>query len=107
MKVFYSSSEWWGCAKTAASNLSRGTCLFMRVVFVGISSVLCALWRLLSRWVGSNPSVALGGFLAAIFITWLLTFAAMRARAVGAESQRDRLSYEYATFKEQHGYEID
>lgn len=105
MKRFQSFREWRVCVRGAARHLLAGIVGIARAVFVGLGSLLLALWRFLSRQVGRYPSFALGGFIVAVFITWLLTFASMRARAVGAEAQRDVVSYEYATFKEQHGYE--
>lgn len=57
------------------------------------------------RFVGNNPAVAVGGFVFIVAITWLLTFVSMRARAVGAEMQRDSIAWQYQNFKEKHGYE--
>lgn len=104
MRKFCSVNEWWGCVKNAASHLLKGFCLLANAVFVGVVSVMCALWRFLSSLVGRYPSVALGAFLVALYVTWLLTFVSMRSRAICAEDRCSAISYEYTTFKEQHGF---
>lgn len=105
MKQFQSFREWRVCVRDAARHLLAGFIGVARAVFVGIGSLLFALWRFLSRQVGRYPSFALGSFLVAILLVWVLTFVRMRARAVGAEEQRDSLSYQYSYFKASHGYE--
>ena len=105
MRYFISFKDWMGCAKDAALHLSDFIILTFRVVLMGLLSLFRAMWRFMSRQVGKYPSVALGGFLVAVFLVWLLTFASMRARAVGAEEQRDSISYQYSFFKTSHGYE--
>ena len=105
MKRFQSFREWRVCVRGAARHLLAGIVGIARAVFVGLGSLLLALWRFLSRQVGRYPSVALGAFLVAIFLVWMLTFVSMRARAVGAECERDSLSWLYLSFKQNHGYE--
>ena len=91
--------------KSAAVHFAKGLYQFVQAVIMGLASLLCALWRFLVRLVGKYPDTALGGFVVAIFLVWLLTFMTMRAKAVGAEAQRDAVSYEFQAFKERHGYE--
>ena len=105
MNYFGSFREWGGCVKDAATHFKSGFVLIARALFVGVFSLLRALWRYLSKQVGKYPSFALGSFLVAFFMIWLLTFVCMRARAVSAEDLYNKKSYEYAVFKEQHGYE--
>ena len=93
------------CAKSAAVHLVMFIAHLARAVFVGLASLFLALWRLSSRWVGNYPSIALGGFLVAFFLIWLLTFVSMRERAVSAEDRYSAIVYEYKLFREQHGYE--
>ena len=49
------------------------------------------------------PNIALGGGLVIIAVVWVLTFASMRAKTVGAEHQRDSLSYELSKYTELFG----
>ena len=105
LKPFDSLSSWWSCVRSAGINLVRGVSLLLKALLLGITSLFLAVWRRMSRWVGGNPSIALGGFLVTVFLAWLITFMAMRARAVGAEAQRDSLAWQYSEFKERHGYE--
>ena len=105
MRTFKSFREWLGCVKSAATHLSLGVWHALQAVVVGFISLLCALWRVSVRSVGKYPHIALGAFLVALALTWLFTFVAMRARAVGAEARLGMVSYEYRQFKESHGYE--
>ena len=104
MIYFTTFKEWLGCIWCAASHVLIALRLTIRFLFVGIISLFRALWRLLVKGVGRYPSLAVGAFVAAVFFTWLLTFAAMRARAVGAEDKCSAVMYEFETFKSQHGY---
>ena len=105
MKLFDSFYEWRLCVRDAAVHIARGLWMTARVLIMGLASLLRAIWRLLVRWVGSYPNIALGGFLVASLLIWMVTFMLMRARAVGAEEQRDSIAWQYIQFKEQHGYE--
>ena len=97
--------EWWQYTKIASIHFYRGITRLMVSVINGILSLLAALWRMMVRCISSYPNIALGTFLLVVVITWLLTFASMRARAVCAEDRLGVVSYEYQTFKERHGYE--
>lgn len=105
MELFSSLSEWWCCVKSAAVHLVKGLYQLVQAVVMGLVSLVCALWRYLVSLVGKYPNIALGGFLVSVVIVWLITFMSMRARAVGAEAQRDAVGYEFQTFRESHGYE--
>lgn len=74
-------------------------------IFFGIVSLLVWLWRSAVSLVGRFPNIALGAFIVIACLVWVLTFVSMRVRAVGAEHQRDSVSWEYSQFKESHGYE--
>ena len=104
MKTFESLSAWWQCAKSACIHLVKFLWQLLQVVFVGLASLSCALWRRLVRAVGNYPTAALTIFLLAVLFTWFVTFVSMRSRAVVAECQLGKVSYEYAQFKESHGY---
>lgn len=73
-------------------------------LFFGIVSVVVWLWKCAVNAVERFPNIALGGFIVVTGIVWVLTFASMRAKAVGAEAERDSISWEYLHFKETHGY---
>lgn len=105
LKPFESVSSWWSCLKSAAFSLAKGVVLLLKSMILGAASLFLALWRLLSRCVGRYPSFALGAFLSLVFLVWLVTFMTMRARATGAEAQRDSISWQFSEFKEQHGYD--
>lgn len=105
MIYFTSLREWRGCANEAALHCLKFIHLTSKVVVIGLLSLFRAAWRFMTRQVGNYPSIALGGFLVAFFLVWLLTFASMRARAVSAEDRCCSIAYEYKLFKEQHGYE--
>lgn len=105
MKTFGSLREWWLYTKSATGKTAVGIFSVVVSIFMGVASVLLALWRFMARKVGRYPNIALGAFLVAVILAWLLTFVSMRARAVGAECQRDALAYQFTAFKECHGYE--
>lgn len=104
IKTFCSVKFWLKHTELAVWHLAKGVAMLMVSVFGGIVSLSLALWRFLTRWVGNYPSIALGGFLVALFLVWLVTFMSMRARAVSAEAQRDSIAWKYTEFKEQHGF---
>ena len=105
MKNFDSFNDWWQCLKSASVHLVKFLWQLLQVVFIGLTSLSCALWRRLARAVGNYPAIALGMFIVIVFLTWMFTFVSMRTRAVGAESQRDRIVWQYHCFKQTHGYE--
>ena len=91
MNTFKTFQEWLECAQDAVVHLFMFIVLMLRAMFVGLTSLSFAIWRLSVRWVGKYPSIALGGFLVAAFFVWFLTFVSMRSRAVIAEDQRDSI----------------
>lgn len=105
MKAFTSFNAWWQFTKTGAATFIKGVYFLCASVVMGAASIIRAVWLRMTRWVGNYPSIALGFFIVAALAIWLGTFTLMRARAVGAEEQRDSISYLYTSFKEQHGYE--
>ena len=54
------------------------------------------------RFTGNYPNIVLGASIVVAVLVWVLTFTSMRARAVGAEHQRDSLSYELSKFTEMY-----
>ncbi len=105
MITFDSFSDWWQCVESASVHLVKFLWQTLQVVFIGLASLSCALWRRTVRAVGNYPTAALTLFLVAAFFIWYITFVSMRARAVTAEGKLGKVSYEYAQFKERHGYE--
>jgi hypothetical protein len=102
---FDSWHQWKVCFLAGCKEFWWGLMRIISCILLGILSVLRALWRGLVVFVSHNPKVAIGGTIVVAFIVWLVTFASMRARAVGAESQRDSISYAYYQFKTGKGYE--
>lgn len=105
MKIFNGFAEWRRYLLNALLHLCKGIARIVVAVSCGIVSVIVHLWNWSCRLVGRFPNVALSGFLAVVLIVWILTFASMRARAIGAESQRDSISWLYHDFLKTHGYE--
>lgn len=97
-------SEYKSMAVMTWLHLAQGIVGIITTTFIGIASIFYCLWRFLAKSISKYPNLALGAFLLVVFITWLLTFAQMRARAVGAEDRCANISWQYQDFKEKHGY---
>ena len=100
--LFDSWHQWKVCFLSGCSKFLWGLLRIITCVFLGILSIIRYLWRLFVAFVRRNPIIAIGGFVAVIIFTWLLTFVQMRSRAVGAEHQRDSLSYELSKFTQMY-----
>lgn len=103
--LFDSWHQWKVCFLAGCKKLVWG---FMRIVsclILGVLSLFRALWRAIVGFVQRNAEISIGCALVIVFAVWVLTFASMRARAVGAECQRDSISWEFQKFKKGHGYE--
>ena len=103
--LFDSWHQWKVCFLAGCKEFWWGFIRIISCLILGFVSILRAFWRALVVFVGNNPKVAIGGTIVIAFIVWLVTFASMRARVVGAESQRDSISYTYYQFKIGKGYE--
>lgn len=103
--LFETPREWWEYFYDGAQSFICGLEDIAVSIFMGIASVIAYLWKQAVRFVGSYPSFALGGFIVIAAVVWILTFVSLKARAVGAEAQRDSISWEYSQFKIKHGYE--
>ena len=103
--MFGTFSEWGRYTCEALTTFVKGLYAMAYAFIAGLVSLFAGLWRSLVYLVGKYPSIALGGFLVAVIIAWLVTFMTMRARAIGAEAQRDSIAWQYTDFKEKHGYE--
>ena len=103
--LFDSRHQWRTCFLAGCKSFLWGLMRIVSCIILGILSVFRALWRCLVVFVSNNPKVAIIGTIVIALIVWLVTFASMRARAVGAESQRDSISYAYYHFKIGKGYE--
>lgn len=100
--LFFSFREWLHFLGKAITSLLRGLWQIIYAFVVGLLSVLNGLWQIVVRFVGRNPGIALGVFIFIVVVVWLLTFVGMRARAVGAEHQRDSISYELSKFTQMY-----
>ena len=103
--IFESFKEWWSFTRNGFAKFGLGLAKIVASVVLGIASVMVWLWRKCVSLVGKYPNIALGTFIVITCIVWLLTFVKMRSRAVGAESQRDQIAWQYKQFKTSHGYE--
>ena len=100
--LFDSWHQWQVCFLAGCRNALWGIYRIMTCVIFGILSIIRCLWRLFVGFVRKNPVIAIVGFAVIIILTWLLTFMQMRARAVGAEHQRDSISYELSKFTQMY-----
>lgn len=100
--LFDSWHQWKVCFLSGCSKFLWGLLRIITCVILGILSIIRYLWRLFVAFVRRNPIIAIGGFVTVIIFTWLLTFVQMRSRAVGAEHQRDSLSYELSKFTQMY-----
>lgn len=103
--VFESWKSWRVCFVSGLKKAGWGIARIITCILLGIISIFVHVWRVIVRFVGLNPKLAIGGFFVIVIIVWLLTFVSMRARAVGAEHQRDSIAWQYQDFKEKHGYD--
>lgn len=101
---FTSWHSWKVCFMSGISKLCWGFMRIITCILLGIVSVFVWLWHMLCDFVGRNPKISVGGFVVIAFLIWMLTFVCMRARAIGAENQRDAIAWQYYDFKTQHGY---
>lgn len=103
--VFKDFTDWWKYFAKAALHLGKGVTRIIFAVVFGLTSIVVHLWRCACKFIGKYPNIALGSFIVITAMIWLLTFVSMRARAVGAEQQRDFIAWQYQDFKNNHGYE--
>lgn len=96
--LFENFRQWRVCFSAGVSKMVWGICRIITAIVLGIVSILVWLWRKIVDFVGVNPKFSIATALIVIVLVWLLTFVNMRARAVGAEHQRDSLSYELSKF---------
>jgi len=98
MKVIYSLEDWKIFAEISIRSFFLGILRPIWLIIVGVISLCNYLWKLSLKFVRKNPSYAVVVFVIVVFMTWLLTFVSMRTRAVGAEFQRDSISYELSRY---------
>ena len=103
--IFGSWRHWMHSFLAGVKNLLFGLCRILFAIILGVVSLAVHSWRLLCRFIGRNPNIALGTFIVIAVLAWLLTFVSMRARATSAENQRDSIAWQYQDFKTSHGYE--
>ena len=103
--LFESWHSWKVCFVSGVKKFFWGSMRMVTCIILGIVSLVVAAWRAVVRFIGLNPSISLCAFIALALLVWMLTFVQMRARAIGAECQRDAIAWQYMDFKEKHGYE--
>lgn len=96
--LFENFRQWRVCFCAGVSKMVWGICRIITAIVLGIVSILVWLWRKLIDFVGLNPKFSIITAVIVVVLVWLFTFVNMRARAVGAEHQRDSLSYELSKF---------
>lgn len=96
--LFENFRQWRVCFCAGVSKMVWGICRIITAIVLGIVSILVWLWRKLTDFVGLNPKFSIITAVIIVILVWLFTFVNMRSRAVGAEHQRDSLSYELSKF---------
>lgn len=102
--IFNSFKAWLESMEEGLRDFGYGLWEIVTSIILGIVSLLVYLWKQAAKFIGKYPNFALGGFIVIGSVIWILTFVSLKAKAVGAESQRDSISYEFSQFKEEHGY---
>ena len=103
--LFDSWHQWKVCFLSGCSKAGWGIMRILSCIVLGFLSIVRWLWRFVGRFVSVYPEISIATAVVTVILVWLLTFMSMRARAVGAESQRDSISWEFYQFKKGHGYE--
>ena len=103
--LFDSWHQWKVCFLSGCKKFGWGTMRIVTCIILGVLSIVRWLWRMMVRFVSGYPEISIGAAVVIALVVWLITFTSMRARAVGAECQRDSISWEYYQFKKGHGYE--
>ncbi len=94
--------QWLTCLLAGVRKFCWGIFRIVTCLIGAVLSLLRALWRRMVRFTGNYPNIVLGAAIVVVALVWVLTFASMRARAVGAEHQRDSLSYELSKFTQMY-----
>ena len=94
--------QWLTCLLAGIKKFCWGVFRIVTCLIGAVLSLLRALWRRVVKFVGMYPNIAVSIALVVIALVWVLTFASMRVRAVGAEHQRDSLSYELSKFTQMY-----
>ena len=90
--------QWLTCLLAGVRKFCWGIFRIVTCLIGAVLSLLRALWRRMVRFTGNYPNIVLGAAIVVAALVWVLTFASMRAKVVGAEHQRDSLSYELSKF---------
>ena len=94
--------QWLTCLLAGVRKFCWGIFRIVTCLIGAVLSLLMALWRRMVRFTGNYPNIVLGAAIVVVALVWVLTFASMRARVVGAEHQRDSLSYELSKFTQMY-----
>lgn len=100
--LFDNFRQWNVCFLAGCRNAIWGIFRIITCILFGTLSIIRYFWRLFVGFVRKNPVIAIVGFMVVIVITWLITFVQMCARAIGAEHQRDSMSYELSKFTQMY-----
>lgn len=94
--------QWLTCLLAGVRKFCWGTFRIVTCLIGAVLSLLRALWRRMVRFTGNYPNIVLGAAIVVAVLVWVLTFTSMRAKVVGAEHQRDSLSYELSKFTQMY-----
>lgn len=94
--------QWLTCLLAGVRKFCWGIFRIVTCLIGAVLSLLRALWRRMVRFTGNYPNIVLGAAIVVVALVWVLTFASMRAKVVGAEHQRDSLSYELSKFTQMY-----
>lgn len=94
--------QWLTCLLAGIKKFCWGVFRIVTCLIGAVLSLLRALWRRVVKFVGMYPNIAVSIALVVIALVWVFTFTSMRVRAVGAEHQRDSLSYELSKFTQMY-----
>lgn len=104
--LFENFKQWRVCFMAGVQKMVWGFCRIITCIIFGFISILVWLWREFVAMVRNNPKFFIIAFAILAVLIWLFTFVSMRARAVGAEHQRDSISYELSKFTQMYD-EVD
>lgn len=94
--------QWLTCLLAGVRKFCWGIFRIVTCLIGAVLSLLRALWRRMVRFTGNYPNIVLGAAIVVAVLVWVLTFTSMRAKVVGAEHQRDSLSYELSKFTQKY-----
>lgn len=97
--LFDSWHQWKVCFLSGCKNFLWGLARIITCIILGIFSLIREAWRILVRYVGKYPAVAI--IIAVVFfcLFWLFTCAHYQAKVVGVEHERDSIAYRMSRYE--------